>query len=47
VIRRRQQVYCEETAPLLDHYRKQLVSIAAVGDIEEITERVVATLRAS
>jgi adenylate kinase len=47
VIRRRQQVYCEETAPLLDHYRKQLVSVAAVGDIEGITDRVVATLPAS
>jgi adenylate kinase len=47
VIRRRQQVYREETAPLLDNYRKQLVSVAAVGEIEEITDRVVATLPAS
>jgi len=47
VIRRRQQVYREETAPLLDHYRKQLVSVAAVGDIDGITDRVVAALPAS
>jgi len=44
VIRRRQQVYREETAPLLQHYADLLVSIDAVGDIDEITERVLAAL---
>ncbi|ANY07421.1 adenylate kinase [Pseudonocardia sp. HH130630-07] len=44
-IRNRQRVYREETAPLLDHYRDQLVTIDAVGEIDEITERVFAALR--
>ena len=44
VIRRRQQVYRDETAPLLEHYRKLLVTVDAVGDIEDITERVVDAL---
>ena len=44
VIRRRQQVYRDETAPLLDHYRELLVTVDAVGAVEDITERVVAAL---
>jgi adenylate kinase len=44
VIRRRQQVYRDETAPLLDFYRDRLVTVDAVGDIAEITERVFAAL---
>ncbi|WP_238592005.1 MULTISPECIES: adenylate kinase [unclassified Pseudonocardia] len=44
-IRNRQRVYREETAPLLDHYRDQLVTIDAVGEIDEITERVFSALR--
>lgn len=44
-IRNRQRVYREETAPLLDHYRNQLVTIDAVGEIDEITERVFSALR--
>ena len=47
VIRRRQEVYRDETAPLLDHYRAQLVTVEAVGEIDEITERILATLHAS
>ena len=39
VIRNRQKVYRDETAPLLDHYHAKLVSVEAVGSIEEITER--------
>ena len=46
VIRRRQQVYRDETEPLLDHYRDRLVTVDAVGSIEEITDRVAAALRA-
>ncbi|WP_232663770.1 adenylate kinase [Pseudonocardia sp. TRM90224] len=45
VIRRRQEVYRDETAPLLEHYREQLVSIDAVGTVEEITDRVADALR--
>jgi adenylate kinase len=44
VIRRRQQVYRDETAPLLEYYRTLLVTVDAVGDIEDITERVVDAL---
>lgn len=44
-IRNRQRVYREETAPLLAHYSDQLVTIDAVGEIDEITERVFAALR--
>jgi adenylate kinase len=40
VIRRRQQVYRDDTAPLLDFYRDRLLGVEAVGTVEEITERV-------
>ena len=42
----RQQVYRDETEPLLDHYRDRLVTVDAVGSIEEITDRVADALRA-
>lgn len=45
VIRRRQQVYRQETAPVLDYYRDRLVAVDAVGDVDEVTERVLAALR--
>ncbi len=45
VIRNRQHVYRDETAPLLDHYRAILVTVDAVGDVEEITSRVTDALR--
>jgi adenylate kinase len=45
VIRRRQQVYRDETAPLLAHYADQLITIDAVGSVEEITDRVTEALR--
>lgn len=44
VIRRRQEVYREETAPLLEHYAEQLVTVDAVGDIADITDRIVNAL---
>lgn len=43
-IRNRQRVYREETAPLLEYYRDRLVTVDAVGDIDEITERVFSAL---
>lgn len=46
VIRRRQQVYRDETAPLLEYYREKLVTVTAVGTVEEITDRVFAGLPA-
>ncbi|WHT18902.1 adenylate kinase [Crossiella sp. CA-258035] len=39
VIRRRQQVYRSETAPLLDYYADILLKVDAVGTVEEITGR--------
>jgi adenylate kinase len=47
VIRRRQQVYRDDTAPLLDFYRSRLVSVNAVGTVEEITDRLLNTLQAT
>jgi adenylate kinase len=47
VIRRRQQVYRDDTAPLLDFYRSRLVSVDAVGDVGEITDRLLRILRDS
>ncbi len=46
VIRQRLVAYREQTAPLLDYYRKQglLVSVDGLGTIEEIFERVEAVL---
>ena len=37
IIRRRQQVYQEETAPLLDYYADRLVTVPAVGPIENVS----------
>jgi adenylate kinase len=45
VIRHRQQVYRTETAPLLDYYADIVVTIDAVGDVEEISERALRALR--
>lgn len=45
VIRRRQQVYRDETSPLLEHYRAILVTVDAVGSVEQITDRVTAALQ--
>lgn len=44
VIRRRQEVYREETSPLLEHYSEQLVTVDAVGEVAEITDRIVDVL---
>jgi adenylate kinase len=45
VIRNRQQVYRKETAPLLSHYRDILVTVDAMGDVDDVTGRVIAALR--
>jgi adenylate kinase len=44
VIRNRQKVYRDETAPLLDHYRAKLVSVEAVGSVDEVFARLVDAL---
>ncbi|MFO7292691.1 MAG: adenylate kinase [Acidimicrobiia bacterium] len=47
-IRNRLNVYEEQTAPLIDLYRERgvLVEVDGVGEIDEITERVIAALGA-
>ena len=44
VIRNRQKVYRDETSPLLDHYRAKVVSVDAVGTVDEVFERLVGAL---
>ena len=45
VIRRRQQIYWSETAPLLEYYADILVAVDGVGDVHEISDRVLKALR--
>lgn len=44
IIRRRQQVYQEETAPLLDFYADRLITVPAVGPVENVTARALIAL---
>ena len=44
IIRRRQQVYQEETAPLLDFYADRLINVPAVGPIENVSARALIAL---
>ncbi|HVV14281.1 adenylate kinase [Amycolatopsis sp.] len=46
VIRRRQQVYVSDTAPLLDYYKDILITVDGVGDVDEVSSRVLDALRA-
>lgn len=46
VIKRRLAVYASDTAPLLDYYQEKVISVDAVGSIEEITQRALAQLEA-
>ncbi len=43
-IRNRQQVYRDETAPLLEFYADRLITVDAEGEVGEITERVFTAL---
>lgn len=45
VIRHRQQVYRDETAPLLDFYADRLVTVPAVGSVPDVTARALEALR--
>ncbi|PXY32198.1 adenylate kinase [Prauserella muralis] len=47
VIRRRQQVYRSETAPLLEYYGDILVTVDGVGDVDEVSSRVLNALEAT
>ena len=43
-IRTRLGVYRDETAPLIEHYGDQIISIEAEGEVEEINDRAMAAL---
>lgn len=45
VIRRRQQVYQSETAPLLDYYSGILITVDGVGEVDDVSSRVLTALR--
>ena len=46
VIRRRQEIYTEQTAPLIDVYRERglLVEVDGMGEVDDVTKRIFATL---
>lgn len=46
VIRRRQEVYAEQTAPLIGVYRDRglLVEVDGMGDVDDVTERIFTAL---
>jgi adenylate kinase len=46
VIRRRQQIYADETAPLVDVYRerKLLAAVDGLGEVEAVTARLIAAI---
>ena len=46
VIRRRQEVYAEQTEPLIDVYRDRnlLIEVDGMGEVDEVTERIFAAL---
>lgn len=45
VIRDRQRIYREETAPLLSYYADIVIKINAVGDVDDITARALDALK--
>jgi adenylate kinase len=45
VIRRRQQLYREQTAPLLDFYADRLITVPATGSVHDVTGRALDALR--
>lgn len=46
VIRRRQQVYESETAPLLEYYADRRVTVSGIGSVDEVAARVMDALHA-
>jgi adenylate kinase len=46
VIRRRQEVYVEQTEPLIEVYRERgiLIEVDGMGEVDEVTERIFAAL---
>lgn len=48
-VRKRLEVYHRETEPIIDHYRAQglVVTISALGEVADVTERAMAALKKS
>lgn len=46
VIRNRMSVYTQETAPLLEYYGDQVKTVDAVGDVQDVHQRVLSALGA-
>lgn len=48
VLRHRQEVYADQTAPLIDVYARRglVVAVDALGEVDEVTERIVTALAA-
>ncbi|WP_070377852.1 adenylate kinase [Rhodococcus sp. WMMA185] len=44
VIRNRLRVYRDETAPLLDYYKNELLTVDALGEVDEVNARALAAL---
>ena len=46
VVRRRQEVYAEQTEPLIDVYRNRnlLIEVDGMGEVDEVSERIFAAL---
>lgn len=46
VVRRRQEIYAEQTAPLIGIYRERgvLVEVDGIGEVDEVTQRIFAAL---
>jgi adenylate kinase len=45
VIRNRMRVYRSDTAPLLDYYADELITVDGTGDVDEVTNRILSALR--
>ncbi|MEE9281870.1 MAG: adenylate kinase [Myxococcota bacterium] len=46
-LRNRRQLYQRETAPVLEHYRQALIEVDGTGDVDQITQALVAAVSAS
>jgi len=46
VIRKRQELYAEQTAPLIDAYKQRglVVEVDGLGEVDEVTERITTAL---
>ncbi|MER6940006.1 adenylate kinase [Nocardioides sp. NPDC127514] len=49
IIRRRQEIYLEQTAPLIDAYRERglIVEVDGLGEVDEVTKRILSACDSS